>query len=373
MGNIILRIIKLRNWLIFITVLDVLALFLSYLSPFFHPETNQWIPFFGLSYIIILGSTIIITLLWLFLKSRWIIIPIASILLGGKLHFRVFALGSDDTRKARTELKVTSYNVHLFDRYNVNFKESLNRRDAIFNYLKEIDSDVYCFQEFYQQDKPTRFATRDTMIGLLDIKDHHERFSHKYRKRQNFGVATFSKYPIITRGDIVFESTGSKFNFAIFTNIVKNNDTFRVYNVHLQSIRLGVDDYSVFTDFDPDANQMKFRSMQMISKIKNAYPIRANQVKKVAEHIHQSPYPVVLCGDFNDTPISYCYNQFNKILNDGFRQASIGIGATYVGKVPAGRIDYIFYDPSLGIRNFMIQNNPLSDHRAIHATIFTTD
>ncbi len=330
-------------------------------------------PFFGLAYIVILGCTLLITLLWLVFRSRWIFVPILFLLLGGKLHFRVLAFGSDDDRKARTELKITSYNVHLFDRYNSNFKKSINQRNQIFSYLKSIDSDVYCFQEFYQQDHPTNFVTRDTLINILDIKDYHERFSHKRYKRQNFGVATFSKHPIIGRGDIVFEGSESTFNFAIFTDIVKNNDTFRVYNVHLQSIRLREDDYAIFTDEQGDTDVVKSRTLQMIRKIKSAYPVRAQQAKKVAEHIKQSPYPVILCGDFNDTPLSYCYNQFNKLLKDSFRQTSKGIGATYVGKVPAGRIDYIFYDRSLGARNFNIQEDPLSDHRAIQATIFTTD
>ncbi|MFZ9027562.1 MAG: endonuclease/exonuclease/phosphatase family protein [Crocinitomicaceae bacterium] len=373
MASFLKSIVRPKNWLIIITVLDLLALSLSYFSPFLHPKTSDWIPFFGLGYIVILGCTIIITFIWLLFRSRWIFVPILFLLLGGKLHFRVLALGSDDDRKARTELKITSYNVHLFDRYNSNFKESIARRNEIFSYLKSIDSDVYCFQEFYQQDKPTRFVTRDTLIQVLKTKDQHERFSHKQYKRQNFGVATFSKYPIIGRGDIVFEGSESTFNFAIFTDIVKNKDTFRVYNVHLQSIRLRADDYAIFAEGQKDTDEMKSRTLQMIQKIKGAYPIRAQQAKKVANHIKLSPYPVILCGDFNDTPLSYCYNQFNKLLNDSFRQTSMGIGATYVGKVPAGRIDYIFYDPILGARNFMIQEEPLSDHRAIHATIFTAD
>jgi endonuclease/exonuclease/phosphatase family metal-dependent hydrolase len=373
MASLLKSILRPKNWLILLTVLNLIALSFSYLSPFLHPKTSEWIPFFGLSYIFILASTLVITFLWALVKSRWAFVPTIFLLLGAKLHFRVFALGSDDDRKARTEIKVTSYNVHLFDRYNSNFKQSISRRDEIFNYLKGIDSDIYCFQEFYQQDNPTRFVTRDTLIGLLDIQDYHERLSHKRYKRQNFGVATFTKHPIIGRGDIVFEGSESTFNFAIFTDIVKNQDTFRVYNVHLQSIRLRADDYAIFANEESNSEEMKSRTLQMIRKIKNAYPVRAQQAKKVSDHINRSPYPVILCGDFNDTPLSYCYNQFNKLLYDGFRQTSKGVGATYVGRVPAGRIDYIFYDPSLGARNFMIQEEPLSDHRAVHATIFTAD
>ena len=79
--------------------------------------------------------------------------------------------------------------------------------------------------------------------------------------------------------------------------------------------------------------------------------------------------PVIICGDFNDTPMSYTYNQFNKGLVDAFRNASFGIGTSYVGKIPAGRIDYIFHSPSLFSSNFTIQKEVLSDHRAVSCII----
>lgn len=373
MANLLKSLFHPKSWLIAITVINLAALCLSYISPFIHPGTSGWIPFFGLAYLVILAGTIALTLLWAILRSKWSLVCVAFLLLGGKLHFRVFSIGSDDSTNARTEITVTSYNVHLFDRYNPDYQSSLKTRNGIFTYLKDLNSDVYCFQEFYQQDKPTNFKTRDSLLKLLEINDYHERFSHKRYKRQNFGIATLSKHPIIGRGDIVFPGSESSFNFCIFTDIVKNNDTFRVYNVHLQSIRLGQEDYAIFDEEKKEPQQVRSGVVQMIKKIKHAYPVRAEQAKTVAEHIKSSPYPIILCGDFNDSPLSYSYNQFNKVLIDAFRQTSFGVGATYAGKVPAGRIDYIFYSNQLGARNFQIQENALSDHRAITSTLFTAE
>lgn len=373
MASLLKGIVRPKNWLIVITITDLIALTFSYLSPFIHPSTSEWIPFFGLGYIIIVGFTLFLIVIWALFRSKWVFAPIIFLLLGGKLHFRVLSIGSDDMDKAQTEIAITSFNAHLFDRYNPNFNASIQTRNEIFQFLKDQPSDVYCFQEFYQQDKPTKFVTRDSLIQLLDIKDYHERYSHKRYKRQNFGIATFSKHPIIGRGDIVFPGSESTFNFCIFTDIVKNNDTFRIYNVHLQSIRLSGNDYAIFDENKTDSDEVKSGTLQMIRKIKNAYPVRAEQAKIVVSHVKKSPYPAIVCGDFNDSPLSYTYNQFNRILNDAYRQTSMGIGSTYAGKVPAGRIDYIFYSDDLGARNFKIQEKALSDHLAIQATIFKAE
>jgi len=108
----------------------------------------------------------------------------------------------------------------------------------------------------------------------------------------------------------------------------------------------------------------------LIDKLRIAYPKRAEQARTVMEHVKTSPYPTIVCGDFNDTPMSYAYNQFNQLLIDAFRNCSSGIGTTYVGKVPAGRIDYIFHSKNLHSANFSIQNEVYSDHRAINCIIW---
>jgi endonuclease/exonuclease/phosphatase family metal-dependent hydrolase len=98
--------------------------------------------------------------------------------------------------------------------------------------------------------------------------------------------------------------------------------------------------------------------------------MRAEQALTVMKHISTSPYPVIICGDFNDTPMSYTYSQFNKSLVDAFRNCSSGIGPTYAGRVPAGRIDYIFHSTSLNSIQFKIQSEIHSDHRAISCRIY---
>jgi endonuclease/exonuclease/phosphatase family metal-dependent hydrolase len=311
-------------------------------------------------------------LIWSLVKSRWALFSLIIILIGGKLHFRLIATGSnpEDIPTEESVLHVMSYNVRLFDLYTADLDEKYTKRNAIFDYIQTKNPDVVCFQEFYHQDKPTRFSTRDTLFQLLNTKDYHERYAHKLRGRQNFGVAILSKYPVIAKGDVIFETQGEKdFNYCIFVDVVKNQDTFRVYNVHLQSIKLQQDDYSEFNGSEKETQKPNVLRL-MIDKLRVAYPKRAEQARTVVEHMKNSPYAIVVCGDFNDTPLSYAYNQFDRLLVDAFRNTSFGIGSTYVGRIPAGRIDYIFHSNELNSANFTIQDVPQSDHRAISCLVY---
>ena len=91
----------------------------------------------------------------------------------------------------------------------------------------------------------------------------------------------------------------------------------------------------------------------------------------IKNHItNSSNKNIIICGDFNDTPTSYCYNQFNSILTDAYRNTSFGIGSTYADISLPMRIDYIFHSENLGSQKFNIQKNKLSDHYAIDCNIF---
>jgi endonuclease/exonuclease/phosphatase family metal-dependent hydrolase len=303
-------------------------------------------------------------------RSKWAIYSLFVILLGGKLHFRTLAISFSKSEKKNVELKLISYNVRLFDVYNPNLINGLETRNKIFQFLRREQPDVVCFQEFYSQDKPSRFETMDSLFQVMGTEIYHQRSAYKRIARQNFGIAMFSKYPMIAKGDVMFETQGSQdFNYCIYADIVKNQDTFRIYNVHLQSIKLQSDYYSK-TNGDPTNNLTEESAIRLIyRKLQSAYVKRADQARRVVDHIQTSPYPTIVCGDFNDTPMSYTYNQFNRTLTDAFRNTSVGIGATYVGKMPAGRIDYIFHTPDLVSYDFQIQKEILSDHRAVMCKI----
>jgi endonuclease/exonuclease/phosphatase family metal-dependent hydrolase len=355
-----------------LTIISLLCLLLSYFAPFVHPKTIPFLPFFGLSYPIFLLINLILLIIYSFAKSKWALVILTFIVIGGNLHFRQFVFGSDIiSEEGEEDLKVMSFNVRLFDLYNWSQDESNQNRHKIFDFLEEVEPDIVCFQEFYQQDKTINFPTRDSLIERMHVVDYHERYSYKSRGRQHFGIAMLSKYPMISKGEVPLQlEEGEKSdNYCIFADIVKNEDTIRVYNVHLQSIKLKKNDYTLFDEQGNPIPNQKSAIENTVFKISSAYPRRSSQAKLVVSHTETSPYPVIICGDFNDTPLSYTYNQFYKKYLDAFREASWGIGSTYAGKIPAGRIDYIFHSADLEASNFHIQKTSLSDHRAIWCSI----
>lgn len=366
------QIFRLKTILIIGSVLSIASLLLSYLSIFIHPDSFRVLPLFGLGYLIIAAVHLLLFIIWLFVKSRtWILIMLGTLLLGGPLHFRSFSIGWDDTNDKKTkEYKVLSYNVRLFDVYNQDPAKALENKKAIFSYLEAANADIYCFQEFYSQEDSKEYNTIPVLSKKLKTPYHHSRLSISDYKKQSFGVAIFSKHEIVSQGEVSFDEVEKTFNYCVYADIVSNKDTIRIYNVHLQSIHFQKDDYALFNEDNPQASNENSQAFKLIRKVLNAYPVRAKQAEKLTKHMQDSPYPIIVCGDFNDAPMSYTYNQFHRFLEDAFVNTSFGIGRTYAGKVPAGRIDYIFYDESMGSRNFAIQTEKLSDHYAISCSIF---
>lgn len=355
-----------RRLLNLLSVIAAIGLLFSYLAPFVNPDSFPLIPFFGLAYPLIVLVFIGLLLLQVFFHRWWALGMLVMLLAGWNLHFRAYSIGENVPNSTNVKsLKIMSYNVHLFDVYNEKKELANETRVKIIQYLENESPDIVCFQEFYQQDQPTSFTTKDTIISLLGYKNYQERYAHRISGRQNFGIALFSKYPIVEKGEVRFTPKVSSSNFAIYSDIVFQADTFRVYNVHLQSIRLNPQEKAVLS-----SEESKTGLFDAVKKVLDAFPERAHQSNRLIRHIASSPHPVVVCGDFNDTPLSYTYQRFHNVLTDAFTESSSGIGKTYAGKIPAGRIDYIFHSESLGAHSFEIQEKALSDHYAIHCEIF---
>lgn len=364
MGGKLKKIFRFSNVMRIGSIALIVALLVAYVTPLIHPE-NLWIlPFFGLAYPVLLFLSFVFIIYWILMRSvKWSISLLLMVAVGYSYFFRLFAYGEETElpENAITSIKVLSNNVQIFDLYDEDREKKYETRDSIFSYAVSQGADVVCFQEFYNKDNPTQFQTADLFKKQFSSLDYHQRYIYKKVGRQHFGVAMFSRLPVISKGDVIFEMEDeSNYNFCIYMDVVKNQDTFRVYNVHLQSFRLSrIQDDTVKTEMVKG----------MVRKLKIAYPKRADQSIRINEHIRNAPYPVIVCGDFNDTPVSFVYNQFQDHLTDAFLNCGSGIGSTYVGKLPAGRIDYIFHSPQLVSRNFVVQKRPFSDHRAVSCTV----
>ncbi len=349
----------------FFTIVTCLFLILSYLSPFFHPDTFIYLAFVGLAYPVIIFFTILFGIIWYFIDPKWSFIILLVIIAGGSLHFRFFSPTIFEDEPKDNSIHLMSYNVRLFDIYNPDFQKAKQTRNNILKLIRQENPDILCLQEYYRQDLSQRFITKDSLIAIVGSYNY-EMCTYNPRGSQHFGVATFSKFPIINSGFVNLNvSSQLSYNYCIYTDVVKKLDTIRIYNTHLESIKL-------FDKYYEQKRKILFNKKNVkrgYNKLSKAYSKRANQAIEIMKHVSTSPYPVIICGDFNDTPFSYTYNVFNRSLVDAFRNTSFGIGATYLGKLPAGRIDYIFHSKELNSNNFNIMDKPLSDHCAISCLI----
>jgi endonuclease/exonuclease/phosphatase family metal-dependent hydrolase len=344
-------------------------LVLSFLSPHISPKTT-WIPsFLGLAYPYILFLNLGFVIFWAVMKKREVLISILVLLLGwntlttyiglhpGSIFKRSYFenMGREE-RKAGRQLKVMSFNIQGFSQYRWTKKKS--PRQDILDLFREADADLLCLQEYFSTERGG--PTEAEIFSALERTPHrHFEYtisSHETRR----GIAIFSHYPIVATGRDDQNNARSIFTYA---DILVYGDTLRVYNLHLQSTRLNYKSYRLLEDpkLRYDDEQMK-EIRDISSRLKNAFIKRAAQADRIAAHIAECPHPVIVCGDFNDTPISYTYHRIREGLRDSFSKSGWGIGRTYNGKFPSFRIDYILHSETMESVYFSRKKVHLSDH-----------
>jgi len=336
------------------------ALLLSYLSIYVSPEKIWFLAFFGLAYPFLLIVNFLYIFFWAYKKRRLFILSILAILLGWNYIGTYIQIpvkrDKQESEVSEQKFKILSYNVRLFDLYEWNEKE--NTQGEIFDFINSGNFDIICFQEFFT--KNTGGLTKQKIQEKLSDKFHEHVDYTIENKNYNYGIATYSRYPIVNRGVINFNNSS---NSSIYTDVLINKDTVRIFNNHLQSIRFNKNNYSFITNSKALKEDEKLREIKDISfRLRDAFIKRASQANILAKHIKSSPYPVIVCGDFNDVPVSYTYRTMRKNLNDSFIEAGKGIGTTYTGKFPSFRIDFIFHSRDIRCTEFDIPDIRLSDH-----------
>ena len=372
MGKLGTRLLKPLKWLFLICFyLVLLGLILSYLSPFVSPETVWWIQLFGLAYPVILLCAFILAITLLFFQRRKALILWVVIIIGTPVHLRFFGTGSsqEPTSEHTNTIRVMSYNVRLFDMYKWVHEDLDESKNAFLSLFKTQAPDVLCLQEYIEDNRPSPH------ISVKDIKGAGG-FSYMTQtvtvqsRNANFGLAIFSKYPIVNKGEL---KVTDKDMSCIYIDILKKQDTIRVYNTHLKSIRFQQDEYSIFDENAPTTKSSSEKVFGLFSKLKNAYPQRIRQTENILAHATSSELPIIIAGDFNEPPLSYIYGRFNSTFDDAFRETAFGYSKTYAGKIPAGRIDYIFYNKGLKALDFYRQREIISDHYAIWSELEILD
>jgi endonuclease/exonuclease/phosphatase family metal-dependent hydrolase len=357
--------LKLLAYLSLLSNLFLVITYLNYLTP---PSISWLNSLLGLAYPIIVLVNVIFLFFWLFRKELFFLYSLIVLIFGYYHHSRFIQITPINIKieNKSKEIKVMSYNVRLFDLYN--WTENKKTRDLIIQQIKEVNPDVICFQEYYYS-KNVDFKTRKLIIKELNMNYYYEKFSHESNKNSKFGIATFSKFPIIESDFISFEN--DKSNQCIWTDIKIKKDTLRVYNAHLGSIRFNYSDYKVIGGKgSPLWDYQQKPTRQIFKRLKLGFEKRQEQISILIPKITQSPHKKIICSDINDTPLSYAYHQFDKYFTDSFTKSANGIEGTYIGNIPGLRIDYIWHSKELKSTNFTTHKEKLSDHKAISASIY---
>lgn len=344
--------------LVYITLLFAVLLIISQLTVFISPEKCWWLAIFGLFYPFILMVNMVFIIFWLIKKNYYFLIPLLIILLGWGNLRNTFQFGfHKKNKKIETDITLLSYNVRLFNYYN--WLNDNSTQDKILAYIAQENPNIICFQEFFTQEKGDYSTFKITEI-LKETNLSHILYTSIDRNNSSYGIATFTSLPIINKGYVRFKNS---MNTAIYTDLIYKEDTLRIYNLHLQSIHLNKSNYSYLDSLFISSRENHISEIKDISyHLKDAYIKRARQVDILSQHINNSPYPVLVCGDFNDIPVSYTYRKLKGPLKDAFLSSNIGLGATYKRNMQSFRIDYIFHYPHFKSISFRTEKVNWSDH-----------
>jgi endonuclease/exonuclease/phosphatase family metal-dependent hydrolase len=349
-------------WLHYFVIVSLLVAVASkYISPLLF-----WIPaFFGLAFpfLFLLDSLLIIY--WLIQFKPAVVFGIISLCISLPTAYRFIQISFPASNIQTKQLKVTSFNCMLFDLYD--WKKNKQNRSKILTSLSEINPDILCLQEFYTSELLGHYNNIDTLKQILKTDYFQSEYTTTLREYDHWGIATFSKYPIINQGKILFNTTSN--NVCIYSDIVINKDTLRVYNIHLQSIRFSKGDNKFLEDVvsEKNAEDEVEKSKNILRRLKRAFLKRTKQVDMIVLHMKTCRYKVIVCGDFNDTAASYTYQKLSKKLNDAFIEKGLGIGTTYAGKWPQFRIDYILHSKNIICSNYKRSSETFTDHYPITA------
>ncbi len=342
-----------RNIVLLFNFLAILGLAGSYLSVYISPA-KYWVPaLLGLAYPFLLLGNIAFVVFWLVFKKKFLLFSLLAMLAGCGFIGRFYQFSGRSSESS--DIKVLSYNVRHFTGGDDKNTRKLNAEDFV-SFFDEQKADIICLQESRLR-KNKVFNLAETVSKLENIK--HYQFAST---SSTFGSVTMTRFPIVDMGEIRFKDTR---NISIYTDVKVEEDTIRIYNVHLQSYHIDRNNYAMLESVETEEEQRKEAAKVLLKQMRDGWKMRAVQVETIRKHMDESPYRVIVCGDFNDTPASYSYQTLSAALEDAFVSSGKGVGRTYVGDLPSFRIDYILHSPSMKAYNFETIDLPYSDHLPI--------
>lgn len=324
--------------LYFINSIVAVLLLFSYVLSYISPTSISAVSVLSLAvpFLIIINSFFLVY--WLVKLKKHFIISAVVLTVGAFISSPFFKLSGKEIL-LNTDIKIMSYNVRAMNFYKHIKKDSIKHK--IVNFINEKQPDIVALQEYHYSKK-------------IFLQYPYQYFVPK-SKHKNFGLAIFSKHKIINKGSLNFSKSA---NNAIFVDVLRKKDTIRLYNVHLQSLKI-------------NPNKEHFgqqNSEKLVERLQNGFVKQVKQTHLFLKHEQQFKGKKIICGDLNNTAYSWVYKQISKNKKDAFIEAGVGFGKTFNYFFPM-RIDFIFTDKSIDINYFKTFNKKYSDHYPIIARI----
>lgn len=324
----------------FFNSLAAFMLLLSYILPYIEPKKFAFLSVLSLGVPVLILVNLLFILYWLLKVKKQLLLSLIVLILGYGNVISLYKFSASKQIDDDQNIAVMSYNVRLFNVFEWLPEKDINKQ--IETFINEKNPDVLCLQD-YRVDKEVSF-------------DGYFKYEKVSGEKVKNGQAIFSKHPIINSGSVEFPDT---FNNAIFVDVVRKNDTIRVYNVHLQSLKIDVNNEEILNE----------GSEKLVNSVSNTFKIQQEQTELFLKHKNQSPYKMIICGDFNNTAYSYVYKQIKGDLQDTFVEAGNGFGRTYNFRFFPVRIDFILVDDAFEVNSFKTFDVELSDHYPVMSRV----
>lgn len=324
------------------------------------PAHSFIMPLLGMALPALLIINLIVAICWMFARKWWALIPLAAFFLNweyltsiiqfnSKHEIPVEALANNNLPNGY--LTVATYNVHSFGGEITGYSCK-----EIAKFMKQKHVDILCFQEFGDN----KYFPIDSICQALS----HWKYAiipAEDSLRGILPIAIFSRFPVVNEQFITYPNSA---NCSMMCDIILKADTVRLLNNHLQTTSVSQNRRKWERELNTDDTRREAQAVQDAAEtLHENFVKRAVQTDSICHLATASPYPVVVCGDFNSLPSSYTYYQLSDILKDGFKTCGRGYMYTFRYGKRMLRIDYIFHSPELeGINYFSPDLDLCSDH-----------
>jgi endonuclease/exonuclease/phosphatase family metal-dependent hydrolase len=311
-----------NKFMFFLNIVLTILTFVAYALPFLAPKLFPFLSVFTLLMPLMLVFNFMFFAYWLIQTKRQMLLSGIVLLLGITFINKFYKFSATNIEKETADFTLMSYNVRMFNLYAWLPDDAIPAKIAAF--IEDKNPDIVCVQEY-------------SASGNKHFKGYRHKFIFE---RGKSGQAIFSKFPIVDTGDIKFPNSG---NNVIFADIKRGKDTLRVYSMHLQSIRISPD---IHEKIDEEKSKVIFK------RLSDAFKKQQFQAEMVQKHKNECRYPMIICGDLNNSAYSYVYRSVKGKLKDAFEEAGKGFGKSYDYKYYPARIDYIFADKNLIVKEY---------------------